>query len=69
MTLAIEPRRALSPRGRTVVLLTCCLSVVLAGLDTTIATVALPSIQKALDAPVSGLQWVIDSYSWSSRAC
>jgi EmrB/QacA subfamily drug resistance transporter len=46
-----------------VVLLTCCLSVVVAGLDTTIANVALPSIQKALHAPVSGLQWVVDAYT------
>jgi len=53
---------SLSPRGRTVVLLTCCLSVVVAGLDTTIANVALPSIQRALHAPVSGLQWVVDAY-------
>jgi EmrB/QacA subfamily drug resistance transporter len=45
------------------VLLTCCLSVVVAGLDTTIANVALPSIQKALHAPVSGLQWVVDAYT------
>lgn len=44
-------------------LLTCCLSVVVAGLDTTIANVALPSIQKGLHAPVSGLQWVVDAYT------
>ncbi|WP_103347766.1 DHA2 family efflux MFS transporter permease subunit [Amycolatopsis sp. CA-128772] len=50
------------PRGRTVVLLTCCLSVVVAGLDTTIANVALPSIRQSLNAPVSGLQWVVDAY-------
>ncbi|WP_131736631.1 MFS transporter [Actinomadura roseirufa] len=54
---------SLSPRGRTVVLVTCCLSVVVAGLDTTIANVALPSIQRALHAPVSGLQWVVDAYT------
>lgn len=48
--------------SRTVILLTCCLSVVLAGLDTTIANVALPSIRAALNAPVSGLQWVVDAY-------
>lgn len=35
----------------------------MAGLDTTIANVALPSIQKALHAPVSGLQWVVDAYT------
>ncbi|MGH3168340.1 MAG: MFS transporter, partial [Trebonia sp.] len=55
--------RNLTPRGRTVVLLTCCLSVFVAGLDVTIVNVALPSIQRALDAPVSGLQWTIDAYT------
>ncbi|MFI6071461.1 MFS transporter [Actinoplanes sp. NPDC051343] len=48
---------------RTVVLLTCCLSVFLVGLDGTIAAVALPSIQRGLHAPVSGLQWTIDAYA------
>jgi EmrB/QacA subfamily drug resistance transporter len=46
-----------------VVLLTCCLSVFMAGLDTTIVNVALPSIQGALHASVSGLQWTIDAYT------
>jgi EmrB/QacA subfamily drug resistance transporter len=55
--------RELSPRGRTVVLLTCCLSVFVAGLDVTIVNVALPSIQRALHTPVSGLQWTIDAYT------
>jgi EmrB/QacA subfamily drug resistance transporter len=63
MTLAVEYPRTLSPRGRTVVLLTCCLSVFVAGLDVSIANVALPSIQRALHAPVSGLQWVVDAYT------
>ncbi|RMI43359.1 DHA2 family efflux MFS transporter permease subunit [Actinomadura harenae] len=45
------------------VLLTCFLSVVVAGLDTTISNVALPSIQRELHAPVSGLQWVVDAYT------
>jgi EmrB/QacA subfamily drug resistance transporter len=49
--------------GRTVVLLTCCLSVFLVGLDLTIASIALPSIQRGLHAPVSGLQWTIDAYA------
>jgi EmrB/QacA subfamily drug resistance transporter len=61
--LSVESPRTMSPRGRTVVLLTCCLSVVVAGLDTTIANVALPSIQKALHAPVAGLEWVVDAYT------
>ncbi len=47
----------------TVVLLTCCLSVFVAGLDVTIVNVALPSIQRDLHAPVSGLQWAIDAYT------
>jgi EmrB/QacA subfamily drug resistance transporter len=53
----------LSPHGRTVVLLTCCLSVFVAGIDLTIVNVALPSIQRELNAPVSGLQWAIDAYT------
>jgi MFS family permease len=35
----------------------------MAGLDVTVVNVALPSIQLALHAPVSGLQWAIDSYT------
>ena len=50
-------------RRRSVVLFTCCLSVFMAGLDTTIVNVALPSIQGALHASVSGLQWTIDAYT------
>ena len=50
-------------RGRTVVLLTCCLSVFVAALDVSIVNVALPSIQRALRAPVSGLQWAVDAYT------
>nr|WP_308162806.1 MFS transporter [Nocardia alni] len=59
----METPHTLSPRGRTVVLLTCCLSVFVAGLDVTIVNVALPSIQRDLHAPVSGLQWAIDAYT------
>ena len=35
----------------------------MAGLDVTIVNVALPSIQRALHASVSGLQWTIDAYT------
>lgn len=52
-----------SSRAPTIVLLTCCLSVFVAGLDVTVVNVALPSIQRALHAPVSGLQWAIDAYT------
>lgn len=51
-----------APR-RSVVLATCCLSVFIAGIDVTIVNVALPSIQRALHASVSGLQWTIDAYT------
>src|ERR1700690_2958013 len=50
-------------RRRSVVLATCCLSVFMAGLDVTIVNVALPSIQGALHATVSDLQWTIDTYT------
>jgi EmrB/QacA subfamily drug resistance transporter len=39
------------------------MSLVIVGLDNTIVNVALPSIQKELHAPVSGLQWVVDAYT------
>jgi EmrB/QacA subfamily drug resistance transporter len=52
-----------TPRNRVAVLATCCLSVFLAGLDATVANLALPSIQRDLRAPVSGLQWTIDAYA------
>lgn len=45
------------------VLAICCLSLVLAGMDVTIVNVALPAIQHALRADVSGLQWVVDAYT------
>ena len=35
----------------------------MAGLDSTIVNVALPSIQRDLHAPVSGLQWTVDAYT------
>ena len=50
-------------RRRSVVLATCCLCVFITGLDVTIVNVALPSIQSALHASVSGLQWTIDAYT------
>jgi EmrB/QacA subfamily drug resistance transporter len=50
-------------RRKRLVLATCCLSVFIAGIDVTIVNVALPSIQRALHASVSGLQWTIDAYT------
>ena len=52
----------LSPRRKQLVLMICCLSLLIVGLDTTIMNVALPSLQHDLGASVSGLQWTIDAY-------
>jgi len=53
----------LSRRRRTLVLAICCLSLFIFGIDSTILNVALPSIQRELHAPVSGLQWTVDAYT------
>jgi EmrB/QacA subfamily drug resistance transporter len=53
----------LSRRRRMLVLAICCLSLFIVGLDATIVNVALPSIQRDLHAPVSGLQWTVDAYT------
>jgi EmrB/QacA subfamily drug resistance transporter len=50
-------------RRQLLILAICCLSLLIVGLDTTIVNVALPSIQRNLDAPISGLQWTIDAYT------
>ena len=41
----------------------CCMSLLIVGIDTTIVNVALPSIQRSLHAPLSGLQWIVDAYT------
>lgn len=53
----------LDRRGRTRVLLICCISLFIVGLDNTIVNVALPSIRHDLDASVPQLQWTIDAYT------
>jgi EmrB/QacA subfamily drug resistance transporter len=63
MATVSSPRVDRDARRRSVVLATCCLGVFMAGLDVTIVNVALPSIQRALHASVSGLQWTIDAYT------
>ena len=39
-----------------------CLSLLLIVVDNTIVNVALPTLQRELDASTSELQWVVDSY-------
>ncbi len=53
----------LSPRRRQLVLWTCCLSLLISGIDVTIVNVALPSIQHSLHASETSLQWVVAAYS------
>jgi EmrB/QacA subfamily drug resistance transporter len=45
------------------ILLICCTSLFIVGLDVTAVNVALPSIGRDLHASISGLQWTIDAYT------
>lgn len=54
---------ALDRRRKVRVLLICCLSLFIVGLDVTAVNVALPSIERDLGASVSGLQWTIGAYT------
>ncbi|RKN41261.1 MFS transporter [Streptomyces hoynatensis] len=53
----------LSRRRRLLVLAICCMSLLIVSLDVTALNVALPSLQREMDASVSGLQWIIDVYT------
>src|SRR4051794_5775141 len=45
------------------VLLICCMSLFIVGLDVTVVNVALPSIDRDLRAGISGLQWTVGAYT------
>ena len=51
------------PRSRGLMLAGCCLAFFIVSLDATIVNVALPTMQAGLHASVTGLQWIIDSYT------
>ncbi|MEV5544774.1 MFS transporter [Streptomyces sp. NPDC052309] len=53
----------LSHRRRLLVLAICCMSLLIVSLDNTVLNVALPAMQRDLDASTSGLQWAIDAYT------
>jgi EmrB/QacA subfamily drug resistance transporter len=53
----------LSRRRRIGILLICSMSLLIVGIDVTIVNVALPSIGRDFHAPLSGLQWTVDSYT------
>ncbi|GLZ11654.1 MFS transporter [Actinomadura sp. NBRC 104425] len=44
-------------------LATCCMSLFIVSLDNTVLQIALPSLQRELEASLSGLQWTIDAYT------
>ncbi|QNP72830.1 MFS transporter [Streptomyces roseirectus] len=53
----------LSHRRRLLVLAICCMSLLIVSLDNTVLNVALPAMQRDLDASTAGLQWTIDAYT------
>jgi EmrB/QacA subfamily drug resistance transporter len=53
----------LSRRRRIGVLLICCASLLIVGMDNTIVNVALYSIHTDLHVSLSGLQWTVDGYT------
>jgi EmrB/QacA subfamily drug resistance transporter len=50
-------------------LVTVCVATFMLLLDITIVNVALPAIEKALDASFSDLQWVVDAYALALATC
>src|SRR5436189_143083 len=57
---AADPVTRTRPR---LVLAICCMSLLIVGMDVTIVNVALPSIQRDLDAPIASLQWTTAAYT------
>ncbi|MGV0993686.1 MAG: MFS transporter [Mycobacterium sp.] len=53
----------MSRRRKTVILTSCCLSLLIVSMDATIANVAIPSIRADFGASAAQMQWVIDVYT------
>ncbi|MFE7466786.1 MFS transporter, partial [Streptomyces sp. NPDC057499] len=53
----------LNPRRKRLVLFTLCITMFMSMLDNVIVNNALPRIGQDLDAGISGLQWIVESYS------
>lgn len=62
-TRAPAELHALGQRRRMAILATCCLSLLIVGIDLLAVNVALPAIAHDLKATSAQLQWVIDAYS------
>ncbi|NKY89325.1 MFS transporter [Nocardia veterana] len=52
-----------SSRRKTIVLVTCCLSLLISSMDATIVNLAIPTIRTEMAAPLSRLQWIVDVYT------
>ncbi|MCV7179403.1 MFS transporter [Mycolicibacterium sphagni] len=52
-----------SARRKTIILASCCLSLLIVSMDSTIVNVAIPAIRADLHATPSQMQWVIDIYT------
>ncbi|MGV1088296.1 MAG: DHA2 family efflux MFS transporter permease subunit [Mycobacterium sp.] len=53
----------MSRRRKTVILTSCCLSLLIVSMDATIVNVAIPSIRADFGASAAQMQWVIDVYT------
>jgi EmrB/QacA subfamily drug resistance transporter len=59
----IETVSELSRGRKTIILTSCCLSLLIVSMDATIVNVAIPTIRTELHASSTQLQWVIDIYT------
>ncbi|MDN5853637.1 MAG: MFS transporter, partial [Actinomycetia bacterium] len=50
-------------RRRTLILATCCVSMVVVVMDISIVNVALPAMHRSLGASGTGLAWIVDAYT------
>lgn len=53
----------MSARRKTVILVSCCLSLLIVSMDATIVNVAIPAVRSDLHATPSQLQWMVDVYT------
>lgn len=54
---------ALTPRRKVIILISCCLSLLIVSMDSTIVNVAIPSIRADFHASPTDMQWVVDVYT------
>src|SRR4051812_24519073 len=59
----MELKLSLGDKRKVRVLLICCTSLFIVGLDVTGVNIALPSIGRELHASISGLQWTVGAYT------